>query len=369
MQPVPTAFGKAVGQYAASYGLLWYEPAKVQPERPEQGELDSLGKDAAPAPKEIPNEVMSEHNVSVRQRYFQEWAERLLLPWWWTVPLVFCSLQLASLVATGDSLFGVLTGGVVESLRLAATGRAMRWHMLGAIAMWAVGASQFMLKPLRHGSLAWVHRGLGKVFLGLWALVAGPTAFYLSLFCGTGRIRAHFFMTLFAIISMDTTVYAYYYFWRAWLVARRRANGSASLVLHGKAMSAGIYFTMIILWQRPCQAVLIAVRGILLAAAEAMPAAWAWPRWGLETVTLAVLDHNMNLAVTTVVIGIPSLLLDGPRSRLVRSAFNLEAAQYEELFGSLEPGRAEMLFWRLRLPAYLLLRAVVTRAWTRDPDA
>ena len=37
--------------------------------------------------------------------------------------------------------------------------------------------------------------------------------------------QMHATMTGFAVAGMDTTVFAYYYFWRAYLLARRQPRG------------------------------------------------------------------------------------------------------------------------------------------------
>merc|ERR1712080_789193 len=103
-----------------------------------------------------------------------------------------------------------------------------------------------------------------------------------------------------SVVSLDTTVFAYYFFWRAWLVARRRANGSLIIDLHRKAMSAGTFMTFTILFQRPFQSIVIAFRKVLLLAAPAVPASWGWVQWVMEGVAVTLLDHNVVLSLTTV---------------------------------------------------------------------
>ncbi|CAK0818814.1 unnamed protein product [Prorocentrum cordatum] len=152
------------------------------------------------------------------------------------------------------------------------------------------------------------------------------------------------------------------FFWRGLLVIRRRTSAD-SVELHRKAMSAGMFFTMTILWQRPLQAVaFIGLRRAMLRAAAALQL--EWPR----RVALRLLDHHVGLAVSTAIIGVPSMLLDGPRSWLARSMLDLSEEQVEELYGSREPGTMEVLLWRLRLPVYLVLRALITDFWTSNPD-
>ncbi|CAJ1452018.1 unnamed protein product, partial [Effrenium voratum] len=154
----------------------------------------------------------------------------------WLAPGLFVAAQLAAFAWTGgeESFFGMVTGGVVESLSLD-TGAIMRWHMFSASAMWALGAVQFLARRWRQGAWAPLHRGLGRLFLGLWFAVAGPSAFYLSLYSGTGPSNAQVAMTAFSVVSMETTVLAFYYFWKGWRVAVRRRLGAETWRLHKKA--------------------------------------------------------------------------------------------------------------------------------------
>lgn len=74
----------------------------------------------------------------------------------------------------------------------------------------------------------------------------GPTSAYLSLVIkGVPPLG-----TLGSIILMDVTFLSYYFFYRAWCVARARLNGGHSLVLHGRLMGLGILTTMSLLGQR-----------------------------------------------------------------------------------------------------------------------
>jgi len=293
-----------------------------------------------------------------------------MIPLLWLYPLFFISAQLLFFATTGDGVFGNATGGVVESLRLVTTGRAMRWHMFSASAMWVLGAGQFLLKPFRRGRLAWIHRTMGLAFLLLWFLVAGPTAAYLSLFTGNGLRQAQIMMAIFSAVSLETTVWAYYCFWRAWRVARCRANGAASIKLHNKLMACGIFFTMTILYQRPLQFCVIGLRHLLLLLAASLDETLVWTRWAMEGLALTVLDHNVGLSVTTLLFGWFQLyLLDGPRSWVVSSVLGLRNVEVEEAFGSKEPGPWELMMWRLRLPVYICLRGIVTEGWKVDPDS
>ena len=202
-------------------------------------------------------------------------------------PVLRKTLEITLYDSAGESFFGTLTGGVVESVRLS-QGFFIRWHMFGGSAMWGLGGVQVALRRFRHGPLAWVHRLSGRAFLLLWGLLVGPTAFYLSLLVGVGEHRMQATMCGFAVAGMDTTVFAYYYFWRAYLVVRRRARGKESLALHGQAMRMGLTFTMLIIVQRPLQLFMISCRGLLVASSAALPAfgPLGWLAEGLTSTVL-----------------------------------------------------------------------------------
>ncbi|CAE8728480.1 unnamed protein product, partial [Polarella glacialis] len=251
---------------------------------------------------------------------------------------------------------------VVQSLT-EGQGEPMRWHMLSGSAMWGLGFVQVVMRRWRQGPLAWVHRFCGRAFLLLWFVVVGPTAAFLGLFCGTGRLRSHFAMSLASIVYLDTTLNASWYFWAGWSVGRKRLRGSDSLKLHGKAMLTGLMFTMVIIQQRPTQFVVIWLRKwLLLMVGIILPVSWT------EGVA-SFFDHHLILSITTVFpygFVVP-LMLDGPRSRLGVWAMRLTADDEVELFGRREPFTAELFFWRARVPLFVVLRAVVTDCWTRDP--
>merc|ERR1712050_827325 len=114
---------------------------------------------------------------------------------------------------------------------------------------------------------------------------------------------------------------------------------------------------------------MIVVRNVLLYAASLLPASQAHIQWGVEAVVLTLLDHNVCLSVSTAIMGwFHVLLLDGPRSWIVKSMLNLDEGEVEEVFGSKTPSFFEVCFWRLRIPVYLIIRAYVTECWTVDPD-
>jgi len=220
----------------------------------------------------------------------------------WVWALCWVSVQLGSFALTGDSFFGVLSGGVVQSLHLA-TGYRMTWHMLTGSLLWFLGFVQISGTSLRNGKLAWVHRWSGRLCLIVWFGIVGPTAFYLSLFVGTGKINAQFTMAAFAVTGMDTSVLASYYMWRALVVAFRQKRGRTSLGLHGRAMRLGMMFTMLILFQRPVQFMMICCRYIVLTVLSLLPASWTLPQSliFLKSWLDLAADYNSILSFSTVV--------------------------------------------------------------------
>lgn len=171
------------------------------------------------------------------------------------------------------------------------------------------------------------------------------------------------------MVSLDTTVFASYYLWRGWLVAYRRKRGADSLALHGKAIRAGLLCTMTIINQRAAQFVVIAMRKIFLTLLIALPATWPFVHSIGNAISAIILDHNVILSLTTV---FPYgwfflALVDGPRSVGACKVLALAEDDFEDLFGSRSPSTVECLFWRCRVPVYLVLRAVVTSGWTADP--
>jgi len=295
----------------------------------------------------------------------------------WVYAVGIALLQVLCIATTGDGFFGHLTGGVVESFHLP-TGTKMTWHALSGTVMWTLAMVQICFRRLRIGPLAWVHRSSGKLMLILWFLVCGPTAAYLSLFVGVGKANAQLIMTAFTVAGLETTLFASYYFWRGLVVARHRINGAASLTLHGKSMRTGTIFTMVILYQRPLQFIVITIREVCLIAVAALPSPWGFlpASWvylrqlGFSVATVAF-DHNVILSVTTI---FPSAMLclfvDGPGGQSCRwlngLLMDLSEVEEQELFGG-KPSLHETLAWRLRVPFYLILRGVVTRGFSEDP--
>jgi len=283
----------------------------------------------------------------------------------WSIAFGWMCAEFGTWATTGESFFGTLTGGVVESIR-EVQGLSIRWHMATGAIFWGLCFIQIFLKWLRKGELAWIHRRCGQAALIFWFLVVGPTAAYLSLYCSPGPHGKQLAMAGFSFISLDTTLYASYFLWRGWLVALRRKRGADSLTLHGKAMRIGVVISMSILWQRPVQLAVICVRKLLLLMVPYLPHAVASTVFGIAT---HVLDHHVILSVTTVFpYAFASMfMLDGPRSIWVIKMMDLNNADCEELFGSLQPCLLENALWRCHVPFFIGLRWYVTSGWTVDP--
>lgn len=277
----------------------------------------------------------------------------------WPIVGVFLCVQFGCWKLTGDSFFGYMTNGVVESFKL----DTVSWskvHMVSGATMWILAGFQFVGKPFRQGQLAWIHRTAGRLLISLWFFIVGPTAIYLSVRVGIGQGRNQFIMTLFTWVSLDTAFYAYYLYWRGMWIARYKVNGAASIQLHKKCMELGTAMTMTILAQRPLQFGVICFRGVLLVLAQPLPSFVSW-------LIASVLDHNVILSLTTCFFGCALLgCIDGPRSGFAQKhLFSLEEAW--ELFGTAKPGTLELWCWRLRPLITLVLRGIVTQGWTVDP--
>lgn len=282
---------------------------------------------------------------------------------YWILIGVWMLFELLSYVLAGDSFFGILTGGVVETLKKS-QGRMMTWHMFAGAVMWGLCCFQVLGKKFRHGPLAILHRMSGRIMLLLWFFIVGPSAAYLSLIVGIGKQNLHFFMTLFALAGMDAVVIASYYFFRALLLIRR--GGSKDL--HGRGMKVGMTFTMLITFQRPLQFFLIVIRKGIVLIAELMTLLLGTS--AAEDFVTAVLDHHGILSVSTVIGGgwFLFIILDGPWSTVMYWLAGLEDGEDEELLGSKQPSFLELVFWRTRLPLYLVLRAWVTEGFSIDPE-
>ena len=185
---------------------------------------------------------------------------------WWRVAWLFTALEAGCLVWKHTTLMSVVTSGyygVVERSLL------MRMHVGCATLMWALGMIQLLNKRLR-ATRPRLHRALGVVFLLDWAFVVGPTSLTsrLNRACPTlsppnpklqslrrmPRVDSSFYLslsiqgdslfgTLASVVLCDVTLLSYYFFWRAWRVARERRQGDHSLALHGNLMGMGIVTT------------------------------------------------------------------------------------------------------------------------------
>ena len=157
-----------------------------------------------------------------------------------------------------------------------------------------------------------VHRLSGAVFLLDWALIVGPTSFYLSLVIRGDSL----FGTLASMSLLDVTFLSYYFFWRAFRVARERdrtpgsAKGARSLQLHGNLMGFGTMATMNQLPQRAIMLSLMAIREAthwLLRHVVHVPGGAALVREWLTDPTMFGLSMYLGPAVTLA-------MIDGPRT-------------------------------------------------------
>eukprot|EP00441_Pelagodinium_beii_P000594 CAMPEP_0197684058 /NCGR_PEP_ID=MMETSP1338-20131121/98908_1 /TAXON_ID=43686 ORGANISM="Pelagodinium beii, Strain RCC1491" /NCGR_SAMPLE_ID=MMETSP1338 /ASSEMBLY_ACC=CAM_ASM_000754 /LENGTH=181 /DNA_ID=CAMNT_0043265719 /DNA_START=452 /DNA_END=997 /DNA_ORIENTATION=- len=169
-----------------------------------------------------------------------------------------------------------------------------------------------------------------------------------------------------ACILIDNTIWPYYYFWRAFLIIKRKAAGEESIKLHGQVMAAGFGMTTTLLLQRPLQMLVIAIRWLILSLASVLP---SFLQDVLEVIGYRILDHHIILSATTILWGVMFFIaVDGPRTKWVQTILGFPPGSAQEIFGSYQPSIPESAFWRCRYPIYIALRAIVTSCFTSDPN-
>ena len=274
----------------------------------------------------------------------------------WVIPLGFAAGELFSLGQSGRTLLARLTKDYGDLGHL--HGLLMRHHVWSASLMWVFGASQVLLRPLRKGRLAWVHRSCGYAFLMLWVAIVGPTSFYLSLVIkGEPPLG-----TLGSIILLDVTFLSYYFFFRAWRVARERLSGAHSLMLHGRLMSLGLLTTMSLLGQRMFVFTAVAARTAAVLLLRRMPHSAAE---SLASLLESVVSDKALFGVSLMFTGAGYLgFVDGPRSPWLDWGFS--KADEHEMYGG--EARADHRWrWRCRLLVYLVARGMLE--WWRAKDS
>eukprot|EP00746_Dinoflagellata_sp_MGD_P037501 gnl/MRDRNA2_/MRDRNA2_190132_c0_seq1.p1 gnl/MRDRNA2_/MRDRNA2_190132_c0~~gnl/MRDRNA2_/MRDRNA2_190132_c0_seq1.p1 ORF type:complete len:357 (-),score=43.13 gnl/MRDRNA2_/MRDRNA2_190132_c0_seq1:5-1075(-) len=270
----------------------------------------------------------------------------------------YLSMEAVSAGVYGDTLGAWWASEIYGSLRgtYGWWERMMLLHVASSVIFWCTGALQIWGKSLRRVQGGWIHRLVGYVCFGVFFLAVAPTSAYLSLFLGVGNLSG-----LQTIVFLDTVAISWFYMWRALQVIRVRRNGAASVRIHARLVQAGILLSATILVQRGA---LMGVYGVRLA---------AW-----------VVGENISALQTTVEAWLPShdtcvtisvvapaavffFLLDyldsGPRS--LGSLF-LDQDEIEEGLGP-PPPIWERWAWRLRLPFYFCLRALVTKGFQAPP--
>lgn len=283
---------------------------------------------------------------------------------WWRAAWAFAALELACIGIAKTSAMGLATGGTYGRMR---DSLLMRVHVWSSMIMWGLGSVQLLGKGLRRARPK-LHRALGLLFLLDWALLCGPTSFYLSLYLRTNTLLG----TLGSLTLLDVTALSYYFFWRAWRVARARAQGVRSLQLHGNLMGFGVIGTMNQLPQRFFMAVMLLAR-----AAARTALLWL----GARPAAAALRDSVTDEAIfgLSMLLGpcIVLMLVDGPRTRVARRSAEGTALR-QTLWGASEVDEREMYAydvearatrwrWRARIAVYALARGLVTDWWTRPP--
>ena len=189
---------------------------------------------------------------------------------------------------------------------------------------------------------------------GMWVAIVGPTSFYLSLVIQGDPPLG----TLGSIVLLDVTFLSYYFFFRAWRVAREQLSGAHSLMLHGRLMSLGLLTTMSLLGQRMFVFAAVAARTAALLLLRRMPAAAAAT---LASLIESVLSDKAIFGISLMVTGAGYLgFVDGPRSPWLDWGFS--KADEREMYGG--EARADHRWrWRSRLLVFLVARG--TLDWWR----
>ena len=292
---------------------------------------------------------------------------RTVYPWWW-FPVTFVLIELACLLGPRrTTLMALITDGVYGVIEHSAL---MRVHVWAAMIMWLLGAVQTLGKGLRR-SRPKLHRTLGAIFLLDWALIVGPTALYLSLYIQGDSM----FGTLSAMILCDVTLLSYYFFWRAWRVARERVRGARSLQLHGNLMGMGMLGTMSQLPQRIFMLLILLSRKSITDSMlyfHCDKAAAGLSYWVTDQFAFGL---SMVLGGAIVLFAV-----DGPRTEhmnkgcLPREKYPLRDGMYgESVEDELEMYNYDVTKssvrwrWRMRLAVYFVARGVVTSFWNAQP--
>jgi hypothetical protein len=277
-----------------------------------------------------------------------------------TIPLGSVLVESVCMARWGRSLIGLLSGNEYGNIsRATAHGALMELHIWAASAMWILGAVQVCVKRLRRPPHAWVHRFCGQVFVGLWLFIVGPTSYYLS---AVIKAPSSVVGTLSSVLLMDYATLSYFFFLRALTVARRRKSGPRSLALHGQLMRLGYLATMALLGQRQFILMLLALRGVISAAAPVLdgsgplPISAPWLAAAARWVAGVALSNETLWCVSmTGAAGAAVALCDGPRTCWLGREFDhgIVERERDEAFGAL--GRWRWA-WRSRWVLYALLR-------------
>ena len=210
----------------------------------------------------------------------------------------------------------------------------MRLHICCAMALWILGTLNTLVPVFRRRQeLRFIHKGIGYAFLSLWMLVVGPTSAYLSLCIRADPIFGHFA----SVVLLDVTFLTYYFFWRAWRVARERRQGQCSLALHGNLMALGLMGSMSQLPQRGIQLAMILVRALVLACLR-----WMGLPHAAEQVA-QVLSHQLLLGQSMLAGNIYIIvLIDGPRGPILKRPEQSSEEFRVSVCGETDADEAEM---------------------------
>lgn len=280
----------------------------------------------------------------------------------WSMPLLYFVVQIVCMALSGESLVGYLSQELDMLQR--PSGTPFLIHLCSSAAMWILA-----LAPRNRRNL-W-SQGAGLFLLLTWTLIAAPASVVLALAEGVGSARyGHVPSLITSMVLMDSTVFASYFFYRAWRIAR--VSHADKVQLHETAMLAGLLFSLIPTLNRIFSMIELLGHTSLKAFNSHLPTTWEANRFWfgvLQSVADVVLEPHRVRAYVALMIGVyPLMCLDGPRASLLQEGFNMRETAAIAFFGFKGIGRVERLLWRIRLPIYLLIRLAVTSGFTLDPD-
>ena len=374
MQQLPEASYKIYGWLSGNLALFVWQPPRpdlVEGEEdednlPQKVEAVILGSSMEAMQARLEQSKLFDEKKSyygAPRGWLLTFTAGLAEPIVWTMPLFYFVVQITCMVASGESLAGYLSGELDMLQR--PNGTAFLINLCSSAAMWILA-----MLP-RNRNHVWSQGASGLLLLLFWMLVAAPSSVVLAFGEGVGVAQyGHLPSLIFCVVLADSTVFASYFFYRAWRITK--VAYADKVQLHETAMLAGLLFSLITTMIHIfCVAELLG-HTALKAFNAGLPETWKGSRFWfglLQTAADVVLEPHRVRAYVALMTGVYLLMcFDGPRASLLQEGFKMRETAASNFFGNKGMGRLERFLWRIRLPAYVLIRWVVTSGFTVDPD-